>query len=109
MALEENKLYTYIEVLEELQKNRSSEIRMFINYPNHKKLRGLMFDDGDRFYSTTPTEHSFKRKGMYVTKSIMNKGHVSFKIKIKTEDEDESLTDAFESFKKDLENEDEDS
>lgn len=86
--LEENKLYTFIEVLRYLQAHRKSEVRMFVNVPGRKKLRALMFDDGDKFYSINETQHTLKKGDSCVTKCIFNEGFVLPMIKL-IENEDE--------------------
>ena len=84
--LEQNKLYTFIEVLRYLQAYRKGEVRMFVNYPGRKKLRALMFDDGDKFYSLNETAHTLKIHGRCVTKCIFNEGNVVPMIKLIEDD-----------------------
>lgn len=87
MKLEKNTLYTFIEILRYLQINRKSEIRMFVNIPGRKKLRALMFDDGDKFYSLNETEDTIIQKtGVPMTKCIFNEGYVHPMIKVINDD-----------------------
>lgn len=77
MQLEENKLYTYVEVIEYLNANRKAEIRLYVNIPGRKNLRALMFDDGDRFYSVNITEDVYMFQNKPVTRCIFGNGGVS--------------------------------
>lgn len=87
MKLEYDTLYTFIEVLRYLQANRKGEIRMFVNIPGRKKLRALMFDDGDKFYSLNVTANTvIKPSGNPMTKCIFNEGFVLPMIKVINDD-----------------------
>ena len=72
MQLEEGKLYTYIEVVNYLNENKKTEIRLYVNIPNRKNLRALMFDDGERLYSVNVTESAYIFNDKPVSKCIFN-------------------------------------
>lgn len=76
MILENDRLYTFLEVVRYLQTNRKGEIRLFINLPGRKKERALMFDDGEKYYSLNETEHTLRVNDRPVTKCIFNEGYV---------------------------------
>lgn len=74
--LKENVLYSYLQIIDYLRRYRKSEIRLYINVPGRKKLRGLMFDDGEKFYTINETEHTVYQKNKPLTKSIFNEGSI---------------------------------
>lgn len=84
--LVEDKLYTYMEVVMYLKDNRLGEIRLFVNIPGRKKLRNLMYDDGERFYSINQTKDTYLFKDRPVTKCIFNEGFVTPIIKVIEDD-----------------------
>ena len=77
MQLEEGVLYTYVEVVNYLNANRMTEIRLYVNIPERKNLRALMFDDGESLYSVNITEDAYIFKGNPVTKCIFNNNAIS--------------------------------
>ena len=74
--LKENVLYSYLQVIDYLRRSRKSEIRLYINIPGRKKLRCLMFDDGEKFYTINETEHTVYQKNKPLTKCIFNEGSI---------------------------------
>ena len=74
--LKENVLYSYLQIIDSLRRYRKSEIRLYINAPGRKKLRGLMFDDGEKFYTINETEHTVYQKNKPLTKCIFNEGSI---------------------------------
>lgn len=74
--LKENVLYSYLQIIDYLRGYRKSEIRLYINVPGIKKLRGLMFDDGEKFYTINETEHTVYQKNKPLTKCIFNEGSI---------------------------------
>lgn len=80
MHLEENKLYTYVEIVDYLNLNRKTEERLYVNIPERKNLRALMFDDGDRYYSVNITEHVYMFNDKPVTKCIFSNGVIPMNV-----------------------------
>ena len=74
--LKENVLYSYLQIIDYLRRYRKSEIRLYINVPGRKKLRGLIFDDGEKFYTINETEHTVYQKNKPLTKCIFNEGSI---------------------------------
>lgn len=77
MKLEEGRLYTYMEVVNYLTANRKAEIRLYVNIPEKKNLRALMFDDGESLYSVNITQDAYMFNDKPVTKCIFNNNAIA--------------------------------